>query len=116
LTEADKTKAEAQIGRVRGLYIDFGGSGRTPLRGDRVSSGKSLYYVLHARKVRRRIQTNQERIQMCVIKRQDLPEGLSGRLIRSAIRGHGASYLFEFTWYPRKKKAQTFEQYMRRQS
>jgi hypothetical protein len=52
------------------------------------------------------------RIQMRVMRRQDMPEGLSGRLIRSAIRGRGVSRLFTFSWYPRKKKAVTFEQYM----
>ena len=117
-------KTEPQEGRVRSLWIDFPPNAKFPVRGDRVSSGKSTYYVLHGVAMKRRNgvflrqrENGDEfiRWKMAVIKLDDLPKGLNARLIRSAIRNHGSSLLFSFTWYPRKKKTQTFEQYMRRQ-
>jgi len=104
---------EPQIGRVCGLYLDFHHGGPYPKRGDRLSSGKTTYYVLHARRVARRDPSANPRIQMKVIQLKDMPEGLSARLLRSAIRNQGGSYKFDFTWYPRKKKSVSFEQYMR---
>jgi hypothetical protein len=114
--------AEPQVGRVRSIYIDFSSViKRLPVRGDRVSSGKSTYYVLHgqAMKTRSGIFLRKRpngcefiRWKMAVIKFEDMPPGLNGRLLRSAIRRLDGSRLFEFSWYPRKRKAQTFEQYM----
>ena len=104
---------EPQIGRVRGLYVDFS-EPPYPSRGDRVTSGKTLYYVLQARRVKRRDPAAQVRIQMRVMRHQDMPEGLNARLLRSALRNRGVSRLFSFRWYPREKKRQSFEQYMRR--
>jgi hypothetical protein len=115
--------AEPQVGRVRSIYIDFSSViKRLPVRGDRVSSGKSTYYVLHGRAMktrsgalfRKRIENGClfVRWKMAVIKFEDMPPGLNGRLLRSAIRRLDGSRLFEFRWYPRKRKAQTFEQYM----
>lgn len=103
---------EPQIGRVSGLYIDFERDDKFPRRGDRLSSGKTIYYVLHARRVKRKDPNAKPRIQMRVMQKQDMPEGLSNKLILSAIRGHGGSLLFTFYWYPRKKKTITFERYM----
>lgn len=103
---------EPQIGRVRGLYIDFENDERLPKRGDRVSSGTTLYYVLNARRVKRRDPNAKPRVQMRVIRREDMPDGLAERLVRSAIKRHDYSCLFEFRWYPRKKKAITFEEYL----
>lgn len=79
-----------------------------------MSSGKSLYWVLHSRIVKRRTSTTIPRYQMRVIKNEDIPNPpiLKGKLLQSAMR-RDASLLFEFSWYPRKRKAVTFEQYMR---
>lgn len=104
---------EPQIGRVRGLYIDFQHSGPYPMRGDRLFSGKTLYFVLSARQVNRRDPNANPRIQMQVIQQQDLPEGTEARLDRYAIRHRGKPLQFDFSWYPRKKKSVSFEQYMR---
>lgn len=108
------SNAVAEIGRVRSLYLDFGhGETTFPKRGDRLSSNSSFYYVLHARRVKRRDVNAPVRVQMAVMKFIDMAAGLSARLICSAIRNRGGSLLFEFTWNPRKKKSLSFEQLMR---
>ena len=102
-----------QIGRVRSLYLDFCDARPYPRRGDQVSSGKTLYFVLKARKVKRRDKSAPVRIQMLVIRELDLPDGMQGRLLQTAVRGHGHVLLFTFSWYKREKKSRTFEQYMK---
>jgi hypothetical protein len=104
---------QREMDRVRSLYLDFRDGGPFPRRGDAVSSGKTLYYVLSARQVKRRDPAAATRIQMKVIREQDMRAGLPERLVRSAARGHGQSLLFTFTWYKREKKRKTFEQLMR---
>jgi hypothetical protein len=105
---------QAEIGRTRSLYLDFSHSGPYPSRGDEVNSGKTLYLVLSARKVRRRDPSAAVRIQMRVIRLQDAPEGLRDRLHCSAVRGRGQSSAFSFTWHKREKRRMTFERYMDR--
>lgn len=84
-----------------------------PKRGDRLSSPKSLYYVLSARLVQRRDPLAPPRYKLWVVKADELEQAMRFRLMWSAIRADGSSKLFEFTWYPRKKKRVTFEQLMR---
>jgi hypothetical protein len=84
-----------------------------PKRGDRLSSPKSLYYVLSARPIRRRDPEAPARFKLWVVKADELEQATRFRLMWSAIRADGSSKLFEFTWYPRKKKRMTFEQLMK---
>lgn len=84
-----------------------------PKRGDRLSSPKSLYYILSARIVQRRDSSAAPRYKLWVVRADDLKQETRFRLMWSAIRANGASTLFEFTWYPRKKKRMTFEDLMR---
>ncbi len=107
---------QSEIGRVRSLYMDFSSSGPYPRHGDRMNSGKTLYYVLFAREVKRRSPDACVRIQMRVMRAQDMADGLEERLLRSAVREHFESLVFSFSWYSRKKKRLSFEQYMRGQA
>jgi hypothetical protein len=94
--------SEPEIGRVRQFYLDFHNEGPYPRRGDEISSEKNLYLVLSAKQVKRRGPHAGVRIQMRVIRAQDIPEGLPDRLYRSASRGRGKSMRFSFTtWYKR---------------
>jgi hypothetical protein len=98
--------------RVRSIYMDFPrGTQRFPQRGDRITTGKTLYWVLRSHRVKRKNPQARPRISLGVITSTDIDEGLKGRLLRSAIR-RDASLLFEIHWYPRKRKAITFEQYL----
>ena len=91
--------------RVRSIYMDFPpGDGRFPSRGDRITTGKTLYWVLRARRVKRKKENAAQRIAMGVITSVDIEEELKGKLLRSAFRRDG-SFLFSLRWYPRKKKA-----------
>ncbi len=91
------------------IYVDE----QAPKRGDRLRSPKTLYYVLHARKVQRRDPNAFRRYVLTVAKAEELERETRLRLIASAIRA-GGSMLFEFQWHPRpKKKKTTFEQLMR---
>jgi hypothetical protein len=98
--------------RVRSIYMDFAhGTKRFPQRGDRISTGKTLYWVLVSHRVKRKDPQARPRISLGVITSVDIEEGLKGRMLRSAIR-RDASLLFTIRWYPRKKKTVTFEQLM----
>ena len=98
--------------RVRSIYMDFAnGTQRFPQRGDRITSGKTLYWVLRSHRVKRKDPLAYPRISLGVITSADIEDGLKGRLLRSAIR-RDASLLFQIHWYPRKKKTVTFEQYL----
>ena len=88
------------------------GETRAPHRGDRLGTTKTLYYVLHARKVNRRDPATCPRFALKVARADDLTDGTRNALLRSACRRNG-SYLYEFKWYPRKKKAISFENYMK---
>lgn len=105
---------QPEIGRVRSLYMDFPDDGPYPRRGDRITTGTTLYFVLFARKVKRRFPNACVRIQMLVIRAQDLTDGLDERLLRSAVRDHCDSRIFSFFWYPRKNKRLSFGRHMRR--
>ena len=98
--------------RVRSIYMDFAqGTERFPQRGDRITTGKTLYWVMRSRRVKRKDPLARPRISLGVITSVDIDEGLKGRMLRSAMR-RDASLLFEIRWYPRKKKSVTFEQLM----
>ena len=107
---ADRDMSE--VGRVRSLYIDLQDEKFVPRRGDRIETSRTVYYVLYARRVRRRDPSALTRIQMNVIRAQDMPVGLRERLIQSALRGHQCSRSFPFFWYPRTKRRISFEQYI----
>jgi hypothetical protein len=94
------------------MWMDIHDGSDGPLRGDRLSSSKTLYWVLHSRKVKRRDPAACPRYQLFVVKADECEPELKGWLLRSAMRREG-SRLFRFQWYPRKKKRKTFEQYMR---
>lgn len=94
------------------MTMDLLNGGLGPKRGDRLRSPKTTYYVLGSRKVNRRDPSAPPRYQLWVEKLRDIEPELRGRLLRSACR-RGGSFMFEFTWYPRKKKSRTFEDYMR---
>lgn len=83
-----------------------------PKRGDRLKSPKTLYYVLHARKVKRKAPDAVPRYVMNVAKAEELEQLTRRRLISSACRRNG-SIMYHFTWNPRTKKTLTFEQLMR---
>jgi hypothetical protein len=93
--------------------MDIHDNGSAPRRGDRIMTSKTVYYVLYARKVHRRDPKAMRRIQMHVMRAQDMPADLEERLIRSALRGHQSSQTFRLFWYPRTKRRVTFEQYIR---
>jgi hypothetical protein len=98
--------------RVRSIYMDFAhGTERFPQRGDRITTGKTLYWVMRSHRVKRKDPNAHPRISLGVITSVDIEEELKGRLLRSAIRRDG-SLLFTIRWYPRKKKTVTFEQLM----
>jgi hypothetical protein len=109
-----KPSKQPEIGRVRSLYMDCPGGGTYPRRGDRITTSTTLYFVLFARKVKRRFPNSCVRIEMLVIRAQDLTDGLDERLLRSAARDHLDSRIFSLFWYPRKKKRLSFESHMRR--
>lgn len=94
------------------MYMDILDGGQPPRRGDRLRSAKTTYYVLSARMVKRRDPEAPPRCLMKVARIDDLQQSTRQALIRSAIRGHQASLLFEFRWYPRGKKAKTFDEYL----
>jgi hypothetical protein len=93
--------------------MDFDSGGPYTRRGDRITTGRTLYFVLYARKIRRRDPNASKRIQMRVIRTQDMTEGLEERLLRAAVRDHQDSLIFSLSWYPRSKKTMNFEQYMK---
>ena len=95
------------------MYMDILDGGPAPRRGDRIRSARTTYYVLTSRMVKRRDPNAHPRCMMRVLRVEDCPSELSGALIRSAIRGRGASLLFHFRWYPRGKKRKSFEEYLR---
>jgi hypothetical protein len=98
--------------RIRSIYMDFAhGAQRFPQRGDRITTGKTLYFVARSHHVKRKDPEARPRISLGVITSTDIEDGLKGRLLRSAMR-RDASLLFEIRWYPRKRKAQTFEHLM----
>ena len=101
-----------QPNRVRSIYMDFAhGTKRFPQRGDRITTGKTLYWIACSHRVKRKDPAAHPRISMGVITSIDIENELKSQLLRSAMR-RGASLLFEIRWYPRKKKAVTFEQVM----
>ncbi len=108
---ANREQSEPEC--VRSLYMDCDGDGPVPRRGDRIVTSKTIYFVLYARRVRRRDPNASVRVQMNVMRVQDMSEGLDDRLLRSAARDHVQSMSFSFYWYRRGKKQKTFEQYMR---
>jgi len=95
------------------ITMDLNGGGPSPKRGDRLSSPRHTYYVLHARVVKRRDPNAAPRFKLFVAKLHELENSTRFQLLQSAIR-RGGSHLFEFAFYPRKKKAVSFEQFMRR--
>ena len=94
------------------MWMDILDGGPLPRRGDRLRSSKTTYFVLHARQVKRRDPKACPRAMMKVAKLEELEESTRAALIRSAIRGHDASILFNFRWHPREKKRKSFEQLM----
>jgi hypothetical protein len=99
---------------TRGLYIDMLDGEEGPKRGDRLRSPKTLYWVIHSRRVKRRDLNAVPRYQMRVLTNDEIDKDFKGRLLRSALRRNSGSRLFTFEWYPRKKKSASFEQYIRR--
>lgn len=95
------------------IMMDLQGNERAPHRGDRLRSPKSLYYVLSAVPVTRRDPQACRRYKLRVARAEDLDSKMRNALIWSACR-RGGSMLYEFTWFPRKKKSRTFEQYLGR--
>jgi hypothetical protein len=93
------------------MWMDIHDGSDGPRRGDRLRSPKTLYWVLHSRKVKRRDPAACPRYQLFVVKADECDAVVKSRLLNSALR-RGSSRLFEFQWYPRKKKRKTFEQYM----
>lgn len=91
--------------------MDMNDGAPHPQRGDRMRTTKTLYYVLHSRLVKRRVEDAVPRAMLFVEKADDLEQETRNALLRSAVRRRG-SYLYRFAWYPRKKKKMTFEQYM----
>lgn len=74
-----------------------------PRRGDRLTTTKTLYYVLAARVVKRRDPNAVVRAALTVAKADEMEPELRHALLRSAIR-RGASLLYRFKFYPRTKK------------
>ena len=104
-----------QPNRIRSIYMDFAhGTQRFPQRGDRITTGKTLYWVLRSHRVKRKDLQARPRISLGVITSIDIEEPLKARLLHSALR-RDASLLFEIRWYPRNKKTVSFEQLMRSQ-
>jgi hypothetical protein len=84
-----------------------------PKRGDRLRSAKNTYYVLSGRLVRRRDPAAPRRYKLRTAKIDDLEDATRYALLRSAMR-RGGSFLYEFQFYPRKKKSYAdFESLMR---
>ena len=98
---------------MRRITYEWHGSGRGPLRGDRLRSTRSTYYVLHSRTIRRRDPEACPKFALCIENVDELPTSLRGALLRSAIR-RDASILFHLRWDSRRKKTVTFEELMRR--
>ena len=98
--------------RVRSIYMDMlRGDTRFPQRGDRITTGKTLYWVAMSRRVNRRDPSAPPRIIMGVITSEDIEPDIKAALLRSAMR-RDASVLFTLRWYPREKKRISFEQYI----
>lgn len=95
------------------ITMDLYDDSRAPHRGDRLRSPRTVYYVLSALPVNRRDPNACRRYRLWVEKAQELKESTRRALIRSACR-RGGSLLYRFTWTARKKKRQTFEDFMRR--
>lgn len=85
------------------IWMDVAEEGVTPKRGDRVWSARAFYFVMRARKVRRRDATACPRFSLWVERADDIEWQLRERLYRSASRA-GGSFLFRFSRYPRKKR------------
>lgn len=90
---------------MRNIYMDILDGTEGPRPGDHIASvGKkgigTVYLVQVSRLVKRRDPEAPPRYQMEV------------EVVGRDHACHGRWY--EFTWYPRKKRRQTFEQYMRR--
>lgn len=94
------------------ITMDILDGDQIPKRGDRLKSPKSLYYVIHARKVQRRDLAAPPRYKLWVVNAEELKQPTRLMLLRSAMR-RDMSTLFHFTWYPRKKKRRSFEDLMR---
>jgi hypothetical protein len=97
------------------MWIDITDGGPGPRRGDWLRSSKTLYYVLHSRKIKRRDPEAQPRYELLTIKDSEIDSRLRAMLNASAAR-RGGRQCFDFTWYPRTKKVRTFEQYMNRKA
>jgi hypothetical protein len=93
------------------LVMDMLDGRPIPRRGDRLSSPRTLYWVMGSRQVKRRDPVAVPRARLFVAKANDIDPELKNRLLKSALR-RGSSQLFEFTFYPRKKKSVSFEQYL----
>jgi hypothetical protein len=94
------------------MYMDMTDGSEGPRRGDAVLSPRSLYWVLHSRKVHRKSLGACPRYQMRVMRSRDVTPELREKLLASAHRRAAGSRLFNLKWYPRTKK--TFENYMKR--
>lgn len=95
------------------LTMDVYDNAPPPKRGDRLRSATRTYYVLHAREVKRRVETTIPRYSLFVANMEELEDATRGLLVKSAIR-RGGSILYHFRFYSRKKtRALSFEQLMR---
>lgn len=84
-----------------------------PRRGDIVQTTRRTYLVLHSRRVKRKDRDAVPRYQLWSVRWWELEPEMRMALKRSADRREDGQQVFYMTWYPRKKKSQTFEQYMR---
>lgn len=85
------------------IYMDVLNGSPLPKRGDRLQITSSLYWVLTVTVVNRRFNKETPRVKMRALKSDDVEPELSAMLLRSASR-RGRSRIFDFRWYPRKKK------------
>lgn len=89
---------------MRKIWMDIH-DGLVPRRGDVLQSPKSTYYVLHSRRIKRRVQTAVPRFQLFVLREDEFDdEVLLAALGRTAKR-RGGYQLIKFTWNSRNKKS-----------
>lgn len=85
------------------IWMDLPHGEAIPKRGDRLQTTRTTYWVLTVRQVKRRDAMARPRVVMRVLKSEDVEQELREALLRSAAR-RGGSMVFEFAWYPRKKR------------
>jgi hypothetical protein len=96
------------------IWMDMLDGGPGPKRGDIVQTTMRTYLVLKSRRIKRRDPAAVPRHQLWAVRWWQIEPEMRNQLKASADRRPRGQQVFYMTWYPRKKKTKTFEQYMER--